>query len=63
MVWFAVFTGVAAVWAIVLALLARRLWRKTKALAKELSSAQSKLEAIQRAPSAEDRSEPATPRA
>jgi hypothetical protein len=63
MVWFAVFAGVAAVWAIVLALLARQLWRKTKALAGELSSAQAKLQAIQTAPAAEDRSEPAAPRA
>jgi AmiR/NasT family two-component response regulator len=52
MVWFAVFAGVAVVWVLVLALLARRLWRKASALAGELATAQSKLDAAQRVPSA-----------
>jgi Na+-transporting methylmalonyl-CoA/oxaloacetate decarboxylase gamma subunit len=50
MYWFLLFLGVAVVWAIVLALLARRLWGQGRALARELAAAQSKLEAAQRVP-------------
>ncbi|WBQ07368.1 hypothetical protein [Kribbella sp. CA-293567] len=44
MYWFLLFLGVVAVWLLVLALLARRLWGQTKALTRELVTAQSKLD-------------------
>ncbi|WP_433007378.1 hypothetical protein [Kribbella sp. CA-294648] len=47
MYWFLLFLGVVAVWLVVLALLARRLWGQTKALTRELAAAQSKLENAQ----------------
>jgi hypothetical protein len=47
MYWFLLFLGVVAVWALVLALLAKRLWGQGKALTRELVAAQSKLEAAQ----------------
>ncbi|NEA34610.1 hypothetical protein [Streptomyces sp. SID13031] len=47
MYWFLLFLGVVAVWLLVLALLARRLWGQTKALTRELVAAQSKLEDAQ----------------
>ncbi|MFC0626747.1 hypothetical protein [Kribbella deserti] len=50
MYWFLLFLGVAVVWAIVLFLLARKLWGQSKALAREVGAAQAKLEAAQRAP-------------
>lgn len=50
MYWFLLFLGVAVVWAIVLLLLARKLWGQSKALAREIGVAQAKLEAAQRAP-------------
>ena len=49
MYWFLLFLGVVAVWALVLALLAKRLWGQGKALTRELVAAQSKLEAAQSA--------------
>jgi cell division protein FtsB len=48
MYWFLLFLGVVAVWLLVLALLARKLWEQTKALTRELAAAQVKLEAAQR---------------
>ena len=45
MYWFLLFLGVVAVWLLVLALLARRLWGQGKALTRELVAAQSKLDA------------------
>ena len=48
MFWFLLFLGVAVVWMLVLALLARKLWGQSKALARELAAAQSKLEVAQR---------------
>ncbi|WP_433160622.1 hypothetical protein [Kribbella sp. CA-247076] len=45
MYWFLLFLGVVAVWTLVLALLARRLWGQGKALTRELVAAQSKLDA------------------
>ncbi|GAB3834481.1 hypothetical protein [Kribbella italica] len=48
MFWFLLFLAVVAVWLLVLALLAKKLWGKTKALTRELGAAQSKLEAAQR---------------
>ncbi|HEU4946570.1 MAG TPA: hypothetical protein VFT31_05405 [Kribbella sp.] len=50
MYWFLLFLGVVAVWLLVLALLAKKLWGQTKALTRELVAAQSKLEAAQRIP-------------
>lgn len=47
MYWFLLFLGVVAVWLLVLALLARRLWGQAKALTRELVAAQSKLEDAQ----------------
>lgn len=43
MYWFLLFLGVVAVWLLVLALLAKKLWGQTKALTRELVAAQSKL--------------------
>jgi cell division protein FtsB len=48
MYWFLLFLGVAVVWLVVLALLAKKLWAQTKALARELATAQTKLETAQR---------------
>ncbi|GAB2608162.1 hypothetical protein [Kribbella endophytica] len=48
MFWFLLFLAVVAVWLLVLALLAKKLWGKTKALTRELAAAQSKLDAAQR---------------
>ncbi|MEV6281288.1 hypothetical protein [Kribbella sp. NPDC051770] len=48
MYWFLLFLAVVAVWLLVLALLAKKLWGQTKALTRELGAAQSKLEAAQR---------------
>jgi hypothetical protein len=48
MYWFLLFLAVVAVWLLVLALLAKKLWGQTKALTRELVAAQSKLEAAQR---------------
>jgi hypothetical protein len=48
MLWFLVFLGVALVWAVVLTLLGLRLWRKGKALAKEVSAAERKIADAQR---------------
>ena len=45
MYWFLLFLGVVAVWLLVLALLAKRLWGQGKALTRELVAAQSKLDA------------------
>lgn len=50
MYWFLLFLGVAVVWVLVLALLARKLWGPTKALARELAAAQSKLDAAMQPP-------------
>ncbi|WP_020386520.1 hypothetical protein [Kribbella catacumbae] len=47
MYWFLLFLGVVAVWLLVLALLARRVWGQAKALTRELVAAQSKLEDAQ----------------
>ena len=47
MFWFLLFVGVAVVWALVLALLGLRLWRRAKALLAELSAAQAKIDAAQ----------------
>jgi cell division protein FtsB len=47
MYWFLLFLGVLAVWLLVLALLAKKLWGQTKALTRELVAAQSKLDAAQ----------------
>jgi cell division protein FtsB len=47
MYWFLLFLAVVAVWLVVLALLAKKLWGQTKALTRELVAAQSKLEAAQ----------------
>ena len=47
MYWFLLFLGVVAVWLLVLALLARKLWGQTKALTRELAAASSKLEEAQ----------------
>ena len=47
MYWFLLFLGVVAVWLLVLALLARKLWGQMKALTRELVAAQSRLEAAQ----------------
>ena len=49
MYWFLLFLAVVAVWLLVLALLAWKLWRQGKALTRELVAAQSKLEAAQSA--------------
>jgi cell division protein FtsB len=48
MYWFLLFLGVVVVWLVVLALLAKKLWGQTKALARELAAAQTKLETAQR---------------
>ena len=45
MFWFLLFLAVVAVWLLVLALLAKKLWGKSKALLREMSAAQSKLDA------------------
>lgn len=50
MYWFLLFLGVAVVWLLVLALLAKKLWGQTKALTREFAAAQSKLEAAQHPP-------------
>ncbi|TWD75056.1 hypothetical protein FB561_6492 [Kribbella amoyensis] len=47
MYWFLLFLGVVAVWLLVLALLAKKLWGQTKALTRELAAAQTKLETAQ----------------
>jgi hypothetical protein len=47
MYWLLLFLGVVAVWTLVLALLAKRIWNRIKALTRELVAAQSKLEAAQ----------------
>ena len=47
MYWFLLFLGVVAVWLLVLALLAKKLWNQGKALTRELVAAQSKLEDAQ----------------
>ena len=47
MYWFLLFLAVVAVWLLVLALLARRVWGQGKALTRELVAAQSKLEQAQ----------------
>jgi cell division protein FtsB len=47
MYWFLLFLAVVAVWLLVLALLAKKLWGQTKALTRELVAAQSKLDAAQ----------------
>jgi len=47
MYWFLLFLGVVAVWLLVLALLARKVWGQAKALTRELVAAQSKLEDAQ----------------
>ncbi|QNE17853.1 hypothetical protein F1D05_08000 [Kribbella qitaiheensis] len=47
MYWFLLFLGVLAVWLLVLALLAKKLWGQSKALTRELVAAQSKLDAAQ----------------
>jgi len=44
MYWFLLFLAVVAVWLIVLALLALKVWGQAKALTRELVAAQSKLE-------------------
>lgn len=45
MYWLMLFLAVVAVWLLVLALLAKKLWGKSKALLRELGAAQSKLDA------------------
>ena len=45
MYWFLLFLAVLAVWLLVLALLARKVWGQGKALTRELVAAQSKLDA------------------
>ncbi|WP_327636759.1 hypothetical protein OHB24_43055 [Kribbella sp. NBC_00482] len=47
MFWFLLFLAVVAVWLLVLALLALKMWGKVKALTRELVAAQSKLDAAQ----------------
>ncbi|MEV4265873.1 hypothetical protein [Kribbella sp. NPDC049584] len=47
MYWFLLFVAVVAVWLLVLALLAKKLWGQAKALTRELVAAQSKLDAAQ----------------
>ena len=47
MYWLLLFLGVVAVWLLVLALLAKKLWGQGKALTRELVAAQSKLDAAQ----------------
>ena len=47
MYWFLLFLAVLAVWLLVLALLAWKLWGQVKALTRELVAAQSKLDAAQ----------------
>ncbi|GAA1551498.1 hypothetical protein GCM10009789_01540 [Kribbella sancticallisti] len=47
MYWLLLFLGVVAVWLLVLALLAKKIWNRIKALTRELVAAQSKLEAAQ----------------
>ena len=47
MFWFLLFLAVVAVWTLVLALLAKKLWGQAKALTRELVAAQSKLDAVQ----------------
>ncbi|MGW6277119.1 hypothetical protein [Kribbella sp. NPDC055071] len=49
MYWLLLFLAVVAVWLLVLALLAKKLWGQGKALTRELVAAQSKLEAAQSA--------------
>jgi cell division protein FtsB len=49
MYWFLLFLAVVVVWLLVLALLAKNLWGRLKALTRELVAAQSKLEAAQSA--------------
>ncbi|MEU4195592.1 hypothetical protein AB0E69_27075 [Kribbella sp. NPDC026611] len=49
MYWFLLFLAVVAVWLLVLALLAKKVWGQVKALTRELVAAQSKLEAAQSA--------------
>jgi hypothetical protein len=45
MYWLLLFLAVVAVWLLVLALLAKKLWGKSKALLREVGAAQSKLDA------------------
>lgn len=47
MYWFLLFLAVVAVWLLVLALLAKKVWGQAKALTRELVAAQSKLDAAQ----------------
>ena len=47
MYWFLLFLAVLAVWLLVLALLAKKVWGQAKALTRELVAAQSKLEQAQ----------------
>ncbi|MER7249247.1 hypothetical protein [Kribbella sp. NPDC000426] len=47
MYWFLLFLAVVAVWTLVLALLAKKLWGQAKALTRELVAAQSKLDGAQ----------------
>jgi cell division protein FtsB len=49
MYWLLLFLAVVAVWLLVLALLAKKLWGQGKALTRELVAAQSKLDAAQSA--------------
>jgi hypothetical protein len=49
MYWFLLFLAVLAVWLLVLALLAKKVWGQAKALTRELVAAQSKLDAAQSA--------------
>jgi hypothetical protein len=59
---FLLFLAVVAVWLLVLALLAKKVWGQIKALTRELGAAQSKLEAAQR-PGPDRARESARPRA
>ncbi|MFK4088841.1 hypothetical protein ACI2LF_32300 [Kribbella sp. NPDC020789] len=52
MFWLLLFLAVVAVWLLVLALLAKRLWGQGKALTRELVAAQSKLDAAMSPPTA-----------
>jgi Na+-transporting methylmalonyl-CoA/oxaloacetate decarboxylase gamma subunit len=62
MYWFLLFLAVMAVWLLVLALLARRVWGQGKALTRELVAAQSKLDAaMSTAGSGQTRVDPRAP--
>ncbi|MFI5735572.1 hypothetical protein ACIA49_36010 [Kribbella sp. NPDC051587] len=52
MFWLLLFLAVVAVWLLVLALLAKKLWGKSKALLRELGAAQSKLDGAMSSPAA-----------